>query len=129
MDAPYVIIHSGVLPHACNQCEYATTTKSSLKSHMHKHEYKEKTFYCDHCKYSFTNGNSLSSHLRSHRKERLFDCKQCEAKFKRSSEETLTGLACRRKVSFLQSMWKRVWQQQHSTGAHSRAQWGKTIYV
>lgn len=47
----------------CDDCEYKTQSKKSLRFHLERHE-KESAHKCSHCNYSVSAGNALSRHMR-----------------------------------------------------------------
>ena len=57
--------HTGVKPFRCDECEYASATKSNLTIHMRSHT-GVKPFRCDECEYASTTKNDLTVHKRTH---------------------------------------------------------------
>ena len=56
----------------CNQCEYASSVKSSLRRHLKTHS-GEKSNKCSQCDYASSRADALRAHLKTHQK-----CNQCD---------------------------------------------------
>ena len=66
------MVHLKIKDHPCDQCEYATSTRSFLKSHKDRVHRKIKEHFCDECGYSCSAAQGLSKHRRRvHLKEVL----------------------------------------------------------
>ncbi|GBP71352.1 Zinc finger protein 431 [Eumeta japonica] len=78
----------------CEQCEYSTSHRGSLKTHVRTHtgakpykcdqcEYSAtqlgaKPYKCDQCEYSATQLGTLKRHMRTHSGKKLYICEQCK---------------------------------------------------
>ena len=60
----------------CNQCNYASSSKSSLKSHLKMHS-GEKSNKCNQCNFASSRAGHLMRHLKIHRGEKPNNCNQC----------------------------------------------------
>ena len=60
--------NEGEKSNKCNQCEYASSVNSRLKSHL-KIQSGEKPNKCNQCDYSSTNAGHLRVHLKTHIKD------------------------------------------------------------
>ncbi|GBP77949.1 Zinc finger protein 513 [Eumeta japonica] len=69
--------HLGSKRSKCEQCVYSTFRAGDLKRHMRTHT-GENTYKCDQCKYSASKISSLKVHMRSHTSEKRYKCKLCE---------------------------------------------------
>ena len=71
------IIHEGFRI-SCNMCEYKTTQKIHLKTHMNSVHLKIKDYACSECGNAFSSKYHLSDHIKAvHLKEKL-KCPQCD---------------------------------------------------
>ena len=64
----------------CNQCEYAYSSKSSLKSHLKMHS-GEKSNKCNQCNFASSRAGDLRTHLKTHSGEKSNKCDQCNFTF------------------------------------------------
>ena len=60
----------------CNQCNYASSLKSSLKRHFKTHS-GEKPNKCNQCDFASSEGGTLRRHLKTHSGEKPNKCNQC----------------------------------------------------
>ena len=63
----------------CDQCDYKTTRKNSLMTHI-KSRHEGVKFPCDQCDYKATLKRNLLTHIESLHKGITFACDQCEYK-------------------------------------------------
>ncbi len=66
--------------HFCDQCDFKTQWKSSLKTHvnmMHAGEESTEFFKCSHCEYKTKNKFYLKHHENTHSDDRPFVCEIC----------------------------------------------------
>ena len=49
----------------CSQCDYASSVKSSLRSHIETHS-GEKSNKCNQCEYASSRASDLRRHLKTH---------------------------------------------------------------
>ena len=49
----------------CNQCEYTSSAKSTLRSHLKMHS-GERSHKCSLCNFAFVNASNLRKHLKTH---------------------------------------------------------------
>ena len=59
--------------HKCNQCEYASSNASSLKTHLKMHS-GEKSNKCNQCNYASSHASALKTHLKIHSGEKSNKC-------------------------------------------------------
>jgi uncharacterized Zn-finger protein len=70
--------HTGEKPYKCDECEYASTQKSNLDKHKRKHT-GEKPYKCDECEYAASKKSHLDAHKRrNHTGEKQYKCEHCE---------------------------------------------------
>ena len=55
--------------HKCNQCNYTSSRKNNLKSHLKKHT-GEKSHKCKQCDYASIQAGDLRTHLKIHSGEK-----------------------------------------------------------
>eukprot|EP01084_Bolivina_argentea_P305727 528172_1 len=67
--------------HKCEQCNYATNSKSHFNRHYVVHS-EERPFKCEKCNKRFKQKTVLESHQFTHTNERLFKCDQCNRSYK-----------------------------------------------
>jgi KRAB domain-containing zinc finger protein len=82
-------IHTGEHPFECDFCDYSTTQKGNLKTHLRfKHpsvqldENKAKPFECSTCSKRFLNKASLKAHMVVHTGQWPYACNMCPNKYK-----------------------------------------------
>ena len=63
--------------HKCNQCNYTSSKKSNLRSHLKIHT-GEKLNKCNQCDYASIQTGDLRTHLKTHSGEKLNKCNQCD---------------------------------------------------
>ena len=61
----------------CLQCEYKTTRKSSLQTHI-KSIHEGQKFQCPHCEHQATRKGHLMTHIKSVHEGQKFPCPHCE---------------------------------------------------
>ena len=70
----------GLVVHYCNECNYATHSKSRLVNHCRTHS-REQPFHCKLCDQKFSQKSSLKVHIISHKEgQGRFECSQCDYK-------------------------------------------------
>ena len=69
--------NEGEKSNKCNQCEYASSVKSSLRTHLKIHS-GEKSNRCNLCNYACSDPSALRTHLKTHSGEKSNKCNQCE---------------------------------------------------
>ena len=57
----------------CNQCDFASSYASTLKTHLKTHS-GEKTNKCNQCDYASSNASALKTHLKTHNGEKPNKC-------------------------------------------------------
>ena len=67
--------HSGEKLHKCNQCDFASSQSSSLRTHLKTHS-GEKSNKCNQCDYAPIQAGDLRTHLKTHRGEKTNKCSQ-----------------------------------------------------
>ena len=82
-------IHTGEHPFECYLCEYSTTQKGNLKTHMsQKHPsveldlMKMKPYECSTCNERFLNNANLKAHMVVHTGQWPYACTMCPSKYK-----------------------------------------------
>ena len=63
--------------HKCNQCNYTSSRKNNLKSHLKKHT-GEKSHKCNQCDYASSQAGDLRTHLKTHSGEKSNKCNKCD---------------------------------------------------
>ena len=63
--------------HKCNQCDYASSQASHLRSHLKTHS-GERLNKCNQCGYSSSQAGHLRTHLKTHSGEKSNKCNQCD---------------------------------------------------
>lgn len=63
----------------CDNCDYSTSLKASMKRHVLSHI--EKTLECDQCRYKTNRLDCLQTHKLSHGKRPNHPCKICEKRY------------------------------------------------
>jgi len=76
------VVHTGEKPFKCNICHKAFNDSSNLSMHIRAVHDKIRNHTCLMCNYSSTTKAGLLSHLTSHTNERSFQCDICENTFK-----------------------------------------------
>merc|ERR1712243_308799 len=78
-------LHSGEKSNKCNQCDYASSFASDLRTHLKRHS-GEKSNKCIQCNKSFNRAEHLISHM--HKLQQIIQsCKHFEDTFKTHSGE------------------------------------------
>ncbi|KAM4567715.1 zinc finger protein ZFAT [Fundulus diaphanus] len=73
----HIWAHQGLKPYVCSVCDYASCSRSNLKTHMNRHN-SEKHHLCDLCGKKFKSKLTLKSHRLSHTDEgKRFQCSEC----------------------------------------------------
>ena len=80
--------NEGEKSNKCNQCQYASSVKSSLKSHLKMHS-GEKSYKCNQCDFTSSQASNLCSHLKTHSGEKSNKCNQCDFASSRASNLSL----------------------------------------
>ena len=83
----HLLIHTGEKPFQCHLCEYRCTTKSDLSKHVRVHT-GEKPFQCGTCDFRACTKSDLTRHMLVHTGEKPFQCKFCE--FRANQKSNLT---------------------------------------
>ena len=63
--------------HKCNQCNYTSSKKSNLRSHLKIHT-GEKLNKCNQCDYASIQTGDLRTHLKTHSGYKSNKCNQCD---------------------------------------------------
>lgn len=79
--------------HKCPTCEYATSVKTNLNTHMYRHT-GEMPFSCSRCSKRFTQKKNLQQHMRMHVGEFAFSCIICLQGFNEESEKLAHEFNC-----------------------------------
>ena len=87
----------GVRLNKCNQCEFASSHASALRSHFKTHN-GEKPNKCDKCEYASSQVSNLRRHLKTHSGEKPNKCSQCDFAGRRFGE------------TFENAQWRKVLQ-------------------
>ena len=61
--------NEGEKSNKCNQCEYASSVKGSLRSHLKMHS-GEKSNKCNQCDYASSHASALRTHMKIHSGEK-----------------------------------------------------------
>ena len=61
----------------CNQCDFASSWVSSLRTHLKTHS-GEKSTKCNQCDYESSRADNLRAHLKTHSGEKTNKCNQCD---------------------------------------------------
>ena len=69
--------HSGEKQNKCNQCDFASAHVSYLKTHLKMHS-GEKSNKCNQCDYAGSGPSYLRSHFKIHSGEKSNKCNQCD---------------------------------------------------
>ena len=70
------ITNTGEKLNKCNQCDYASSQTSHLRSHLKTHS-GEKSNKCNQCDYASAQAGHLKTHLKMHSGEKSNKCNQC----------------------------------------------------
>ena len=57
-------VHEKLKIFKCRHCDYESSTKGNLDTHMRGVHHKIKAYNCDHCNYSATTKGNLYQHLK-----------------------------------------------------------------
>ena len=85
----HLTIHSGEKLNKCNQCNYASSRRDHLRTHLKRHSTGEKSNKCNQCNYASSMEGDLRKHLKTHRREKSQKCEQWNRKFKNTFREVL----------------------------------------
>ena len=69
--------HNGEKSNKCNQCDFASFQSSNLRTHLKIHS-GEKSNKCNQCDFSSSYACNLRQHLKTHSGEKLNKCNQCD---------------------------------------------------
>ncbi|GBP17349.1 Zinc finger protein 566 [Eumeta japonica] len=72
--------HSGLKPHQCAQCGFASAAASSLRRHRLRHA-EIRHYSCNSCQKRFYDASGLQRHLRVHSGETPYQCPLCSQCF------------------------------------------------
>ncbi|XP_052903479.1 transcription factor grauzone-like [Anopheles moucheti] len=76
----HMLQHSQVR-HGCDQCDYTTVNKQSLKNHRRVQHTDHKPFECPSCGKSFKLKSNLREHLAQHETRQNYSCEFCSRRF------------------------------------------------
>ena len=69
--------HTGEKLNKCNQCDFASSRASNLRTHMKTHS-GENSNKCNQCGYASSHAGHLRTHLKTHSGEKPNKCNQCD---------------------------------------------------
>ena len=69
--------HSGEKPNKCKYCNYASSQRAYLATHMKRHR-EDKPYKCKQCDFEAYYGGHLRAHIMTHSAEKSNKCTQCE---------------------------------------------------
>ena len=78
------LVHQGIKPWQCDQCQARFTKQANLITHQKIHT-GVRPFMCEECPKSFVSKSQLVAHRRAHSDERPFQCDVCSKAFKDKS--------------------------------------------
>ncbi|XP_055542373.1 oocyte zinc finger protein XlCOF6-like [Wyeomyia smithii] len=82
-------LHNNKRSYVCNQCGRSFLRKGVLKEHVNTVHSDVRLFKCTLCPKSFSSKNVFLSHRLTHTKEKPFQCRYCEKRYRKTSDRTL----------------------------------------
>ena len=68
------LTHMGEKPFACDHCDYRSTQKSNLNTHLKSHHSERKTYNCHVCAVKLAHRSGLKTHMKLHKEELKHEC-------------------------------------------------------
>ena len=69
----------------CPECDYKSTQRGSLQTHIKSIHRSEKTFQCAHCTYKATQKGNLKTQIKSIHEGERFSCPVCDYKARKDT--------------------------------------------